>query len=84
MDDTTPEMAERMREMFRQKSPTERVKMGFSMLKMSKHLITRFILENNPNILEVDLRKELFLKFYSDDYSLAEQQKILAHLEHCT
>ena len=31
MDDTTPEMAEKMRELIRAKSPIERLKMGSSM-----------------------------------------------------
>ena len=81
MNDTTPEIAERVREMFRQKTPIERLEMGLSMYDTSKFLVTRYILENNPNISEVDLRKELFLAFYRNDYSLAEQQKIFAHLD---
>lgn len=80
MDDTSPEIAEKMREMMRSKSPVERYKMGWSMYETSKFLVTRAILENNPNISEVRLRQELFLKFYGSDFDLAEQQKILSHL----
>ncbi|MDE3046187.1 MAG: hypothetical protein KGJ02_06045 [Verrucomicrobiota bacterium] len=47
----------------------------------SKYLVTHFIRRNNPNISEVDLKKELFLKFYGEDFSVEEQQKIMAHLE---
>jgi hypothetical protein len=83
MDDTTPEIAEMMREMIRMKSPTERVKMGCSMYETSKHLIIRAILENNPGISEVGLRQELFLRFYGNDFNPIEREKILKHLERC-
>lgn len=83
MDDTTPEIAEKMREMIRMKSPIERFKMGCSMYDTSKYLVIRGILEDNPNISETDLRKELFLKFYGNDFDSVKRQKILDHLEHC-
>lgn len=81
MDDTSFEMAEKMREMFRLKTPEERFKMGWSMYETSKYLVTRSILQNNPNISKADLQKELFLSFYRNDFDLAEQKKILAHIE---
>lgn len=81
MDDTTFEMAEKMREMCRLKTPEERFKMGCSMYDTSKYLITRSILRNNPDISKAGFQKELFLSFYRDDFNLAEQEKIIAHFE---
>jgi hypothetical protein len=81
MDDTTPEMAEKMREMMRQKTPIERWEMGSSMFDASQELVTRFILEENPGISAAELKQELFLKFYKDDFSPAEREKILKHFE---
>ena len=81
MDDTTFEMAEKMRDMFRLKTPVERFKIGCSMYDTSKYLIIRSILKTNPNISKVDLQKEVFLSFYRDDFDLIEREKILAHLE---
>ena len=81
MDDTTPEIAERIREMFRRKSPVERLRMGCSMYDTSRYLVKRAILAENPHISEVELRKELFLKFYRQDFTHKEQEKILLHLE---
>lgn len=83
MNDTSPEMAKKMLEMIQGKSPIERFKMGCSMYDTSRYLVIRGILENNPNISEIDLRKELFLKFYHDDFNSIEIQKILKHLEQC-
>lgn len=81
MEDTSPEIAEKVREMIRMKTPEERFKMGCSMYETSRYLVIRSILENNPHISPVGLQKELFLKFYGNDFDLAEQEKILAHFE---
>jgi hypothetical protein len=81
MEDTTPEIAEKIREMIRAKSPSERAMMGCSMYETSRYLVTRGILEQNPMISKAELRKELFLKFYGSDFTLEEKERILKHLE---
>ena len=68
MDDTPPEITQKMQEMFQRKSPEERLKMGWSMYETSKYLILRGIKEKDPHISKADLRKELFLTFYGDDF----------------
>ena len=80
MNDTSPEVLERMREMIRQKTPQERLEMGCSMYDTSKYLVTRAILRENPNITPAALRQELFLKFYRNDFNPEQIEKILAHL----
>ncbi|MFI5344446.1 MAG: hypothetical protein ACHQUC_09525 [Chlamydiales bacterium] len=55
--------------------------MSWSMHKTSKQLITCAIMEENPHYTEVDLKKELFLRFYRDDFNEEQQEKILKHLE---
>ena len=80
MNDTTPKIAEKMREMIRGKTPEERLKMGCSMYDFSKHLIIRSILENRPNLSPADLRRELFLRFYGNDFDSEKREKILEHL----
>jgi hypothetical protein len=81
MDDTTFEMAEKMREMCSLKTPAERFKMGCSMYDTSRYLVTHAILRNNPGISKADLQKELFLSFYRDDFTLTQREEIIAHLE---
>lgn len=80
MDDTTPEIAEKIREMCRSRSPEERVRMGASMNAMSRYLVTQAILRDNPEISQAGLRQELFLKFYGSDFGQEEREKILEHL----
>ena len=65
--------------MIQKKTPSERALMGTSMYATSRSLIIRAIKEKNPNISEANLRKELFLAFYGDDFTLEAKEKIL----HC-
>ena len=80
MFDTTPEIAEKVREMFQEKTSVERATMGSSMFDTARQLIIRFILENNPGISQVGLRQQLFLKLYGNDFSQEEQEKILSYI----
>jgi hypothetical protein len=84
MDDTSPEIAEKMREMFQRKTPIERLKMGCSMYDTSKYLIICAILRENPKISKIDLRREIFLRFYGDDFNPEERDKIIKYLEQKT
>lgn len=81
MRDTSPAIEKKMCEMIQQKTPIERMRMGWSMYETSKSLVIRAILEENPNISKADLRKEIFLRFYRNDFSPAEREKICAYLE---
>lgn len=81
MDDTSLAMTEKLNELIRNKTPAERAQMGSSMYDTSRALIERHILINNPLISKKELKKELFLKFYGDDFSTEELDRILKHLE---
>ena len=80
MNDTSPAIEEKMREMIRRKTPEERFKMGCSMYDFSKHLVTRAILEKRPGLSLRNLRQELFLRFYGEDFDPSIRQRILDHL----
>lgn len=77
MDDTSPQMAQKMLEMILMKSPIERLKMGFSMCETSRLLISRHIRQRYPDISPAEFRKELFMKFYGNDFNALEREKIL-------
>lgn len=81
MRDTPPEITNKMCEMIRMKSPIERLRMGDSMYETSRYLIIRAIMQKNPHISDADLRKEIFLKFYGNDFDLNQQKKIIEHLK---
>ncbi len=81
MNDTPPEVTKIMCEMMQKKTPTERIMMGCSMYQVSKRLVTEAILRENPNISKTELKQQLFLKFYKDDFSPEEREKILRWFE---
>ena len=80
MEDTSQEMTELMHKMMQEKSPIKRLKMGFSMNETSRYLVTRFILENHPGISELELKKELFLRYYDSDFSSLQKQAFFTYL----
>ncbi|MBI3313238.1 MAG: hypothetical protein HYZ83_03305 [Candidatus Omnitrophica bacterium] len=82
MNDTTPKIAEKMEEMFQQKTPGERLAMGCSMFDLAKELVKSSILQNDPDISPSLMRQELFLRFYGNDFNPAARQKIVHHLTH--
>ncbi len=81
MNDTTPDIEIKMRELIAQKTPMERAEMGSSMFDTSVLLIKRFILEENPNISEVGLKQQLFLKLYGDEFTPEQIDKIFKYFQ---
>ena len=81
MNDTSFEIAEMQREMCRLKTPSQRCIMGASMYDTSKYLVTRSILKDHPDISKSNLQKELFLRFYGDEFDPIDQEKIFAHFD---
>ena len=81
MDDTSPRVAEKMRELVRAKTPAERLKMGCSMYDFSKQLVVHSILEREPGLSPTGLRRELFLRFYGNDFNPKKRREIAAYFE---
>ena len=80
MNDTPPEIEEKMRELIRKKTPEERLRMGCAMYDFSKRLVSRAILEGRPELTPAELRREIFLRFYGNNFDSAAREKILARL----
>ena len=80
MNDTDPIMESRFLEMMMKKSGQERLKMGFSMFDMARRQVIASIKAKNPNADIKEIRREIFLRFYGQDFSPEEREKILRHL----
>lgn len=76
MNDTSPQIEKKMSEMILKKSP-----FGSSMHATAKYLVVCAILAENPNISPTALKQQIFLKFYQDDYTAEQCQKILNHFQ---
>ncbi len=80
MNDTKASVEVLFQKMIMEKSGQERMKMGFSMFDFARRQVIASIQRKNPNIDIKDLKRELFLRFYGQDFSSEEQEKILHKL----
>jgi hypothetical protein len=62
--------------MLMRKTPEERVKMCFSMLNSARRIVLSTIEDKRH------WRKEMFLRFYGDEFTAAQKEKIISALEH--
>ena len=81
MHDTPAHMTEKLCEMMQSKTPQDRLEMTWSMYRTSKNLMISYIKKKNPNITNTELKQEIFLRFYKNDFNEEQIKKILAHLE---
>lgn len=81
MNDTSPEIEARFFEMMMGKSGQERMKMGFSMFNMARLQVIVSIKKSNPHADIREIRREIFLRFYRDDFSPQEREKILMGID---
>lgn len=82
MGDTFSENEEYVNEIMQ--IPQKRLEMIFSMNEEYRLQVTQAILEEYPNISKAGFRKELFLRYYGNDFTTTQKEKILKHLEDLT
>ena len=75
MKDTSEKMERIYNDMIMKKSPEERVKMCFSMLYTARRIVLSTITDKK------NWRKELFLRFYGDEFSPTQKKRILHALD---
>ena len=80
MNDTSPEIESRFHEMMMKKSGQERMKMGFSMFDMARRQVVASVKMERPDAGIKDIRREIFLRFYGEDFSPEEREKIMARV----
>ncbi len=77
MKDTLHEIQEKIDEIYQHKSGEEKLLIALSMFETARELV----ISSLPNNLsDKELRKELFLRFYGNDFSSNEKEKILTNL----
>ena len=75
MKDTSPEMEARFREMLMARSGAERLRMGFDMFDTARALVLAGL---PPGTSEADRRVHLFLRFYGDEFTAEQRERIIA------
>ena len=77
MNDTSPETAAYLDDIYKNKSGEEKLLMALSMYETARELV---IASLAPGLSKKELVKELFLRFYGNDFNEEEKKKILAKL----
>ncbi|HUS71921.1 MAG TPA: hypothetical protein VMY06_02560 [Sedimentisphaerales bacterium] len=78
MNDTHPEVAAQFRNLMKAKSNEQRLLMGCSMFDTAKQIVQSAIYGQHPAITPEEMRKEIFLRFYGQEFTQADKDKILA------
>lgn len=78
--DTPPEVQRQFVALLMQKSGQERLNMGFEMFDLARRLVIAGIQTAYPNCDERTLRTQIFLRFYGQDFSPQQREKILARI----
>lgn len=79
MSDTRLEIELKFRQMMQQKSGEERLIMGCSMFDTAKKIAESSIRNENPQIQEEELKTQIFKRFYKNDFTSQERQRIIKH-----
>jgi len=80
MFDTHPDVAIRFRDLMMSKTGQERLLMGCSMYDTAKQIVRSAIYNSRPGITDVEMKKEIFLRFYGKEFSRADREKFLSAL----
>jgi len=80
MFDTHPDVAIRYRDLMMSKSGQQRLLMGCSMYDTAKKIVRSAIYNSRPDITDEDMKKEIFLRFYGNEFSRADREKFLSKL----
>ena len=80
MNDTSVDIEARMSRMMNLKSPTERLRMAFSMFDAGKKLVEAGLRSRNKNLNDEQMRAQVFMKIYGEDFSKPEIKKILSKI----
>ena len=77
MSDTAPEIRDMMDKIYKNKSGEEKVLIALSMFETARKIVLSSL---PPNLSEKEIRKELFLRFYGNDFNEKERDKIISNL----
>jgi hypothetical protein len=81
MFDTHPDIAIRFRDLMMSKTGEQRLLIGCSMYDTARQIVRSSIYNERPEISEEEMNKEIFLRFYSKDFSRADREKFLSALQ---
>ena len=75
MNDTVPEIENKLNQIYLSKSGEERLLIALQMFETARKIVMSSLPEN---VSEEELRKELFLRFYGNDFDESLKEEILS------
>ncbi len=81
MKDTSDKIWSQYHKMIMQKSGEERLLMGCSMFDTAKEIVKSSLLSKSPKQDPLDLKRNIFLRFYGHEYNERQLNKIMMSLE---
>ena len=75
--DTPKEIRKIQNQIFFQKTVQERFQIGIEMIEDAKKIVENSIKSKNPQISIIDLKIEVFKKFYRNDFSEEKKEDII-------
>ena len=77
MSDATKKTELRYKEMLMSRTPLERLRMVSRMFDSSRKLVIAGIQNERPQISDAQLRGQLFLRMYGNDFTAADRKRII-------
>jgi hypothetical protein len=78
MSDTRPDVDAAFTAMFAALTPARRVRMTCEMFDTARRILVAGIRSVDPDISAAELRVQIFLRTYGDDYAAADRDRIVA------
>jgi len=80
MNDTNSAAAAKFYELMKRKTNEERLLMGCSMFDTSRKIAKSAIYSQYPEIDDLGMKQQFFLKFYGEDFSALQKKRVLQAL----
>jgi hypothetical protein len=80
MNDTPPDVDAAFSAMFATLTPTQRVRMMSEMFDTVRRILVSGIRAEQPDISDTELKVQVFLRTYRDDYAPDERDRIVAFI----
>ncbi len=80
MRDTPPDVDAMYRAMVMALSPEQRLLMVFDMYNFALELVRASIVQARPKATEAEIRQQIFLRFYRDDFTSEQLEVLLARI----
>jgi len=80
MNDTNSDADTQFKNLMMSKSGEQRLLMGCSMFDAAKKIVLSSICNRRPGISDVEIRREIFLRFYGPDFNETDRDKVLSAL----